>query len=77
MSFGVNKLFKSKKAFKEAVEAGHRLWLTDTSIFADNSIRVQDIAEGQKVGPVVGPDVYRDRRWYATVTRKNGVLKVT
>lgn len=76
MSFGVRG-FKTKTEFRVAVESGAKdVYLSDTSLFADNGKFVSQVEEGERIGPVVGPDVYHNRKWYATVTRKGGKLKV-
>lgn len=58
--------YKTKKDLKASV--GKRLRYVETSLFG---------AEFQENGQfcVVGPDPYRDRRWYATVTMENGLIK--
>jgi hypothetical protein len=57
--------YPTKRALKEA--KGHPLQYTETSIFG---------AEYNPDGTfcVVGPDAYTNRRWYARVTMKNGVI---
>jgi hypothetical protein len=77
MSYGTSQTFPSKKTMKEAVEAGLKFYLFDTSLIGNKgNIRIEDIAEGQSVGPIVGPDVFRNRKWYATIERRNGTLRV-
>jgi hypothetical protein len=61
--------YKTKKDLKAAV--GKRLHYVETSMFGE---------EYKSTGSfcVVGPDAYRDRKWYATVTMKDDVIvKVT
>jgi len=57
--------YKTKKELKNSV--GTPLRYIETSIF------------GKEYTPngkfcVVGPDPYRDRKWYATVTMKDGLI---
>jgi hypothetical protein len=57
--------YATKKALKESV--GKPLRFIETSMFG---------AEFRSNGSltVVGPDPYRDRRWFATVTMVNGLI---
>lgn len=57
--------YKTKKALKASV--GKTLRYVETSIFG---------TEYQDNGTfcVVGPDAYRNRKWYATVTMKDGLI---
>ena len=61
---------KSKKALREALQShpGH-VELDPTSLYdLDSAPRtVDELTEGTTLY-VVGPDPYKDRRWYATVT---------
>lgn len=70
MSWGTTTRYASKKAFREAVaEAGaHVIMVTDTSMF-DNKGTVPVAALVDTSAVIVGPDVHRDRRWYANVKR--------
>lgn len=57
--------YKTKKELKENI--GKPLRYVETSVF------------GQEYKPngmfcVVGPDAYRDRKWYAEVTMKDGLI---
>lgn len=76
MSFGLVEAstIKSKKALKEAVAArgAENISVFDTSMF--NSLGTITLAhlfelQGSRA-VIVGPDVNRDRRWYANVARK-------
>ena len=61
--------YKTKKQLKESV--GQRLRYVETSLFGNEY-------KGDGEYTVVGPDAYRDRRFYATVTTKDGlIVKVT
>lgn len=57
--------YKTKKDLKAAT--GKRLQVVETSMFG-----LEFKADGNNT--VVGPDAYRDRRWYAVVTCKDGVI---
>lgn len=67
----------TKKALREAVAAGLAVIFDSTSPFADGKgCTPSTIPAGTKLS-VVGPDPYRDRKWYATVTvSANGTVKV-
>ncbi len=72
--------FKSKKALKEAVEAGQEVYLTDTSAFNPQGTKAfaEVAANGSRGDVVVGPCAYTDRRWYASVKlKKDGTPTVT
>ena len=75
-AFVGNRRPASKKAFREAVQAdADNCWLEATSVFGDEySGTVADAPSGTY--SVVGPDPYRDRRWYATVTKRDGKVTV-
>lgn len=70
MSWGTATRYASKKALKDAVaELGADMVLvTDTSMF-DNKGTVSIAALVDTSAVIVGPDVHRDRRWYANVKR--------
>ena len=57
--------YKTKKELKESV--GKPLRYVETSMFG---------AEFKKTGDntVVGPDAYNDRKFFATVTTKDGII---
>lgn len=57
--------YPTKKALKEAV--GSPLRFIETSMFGSEYKE-----DGQF--PVVGPDPERDRKWFATVTMKEGLI---
>lgn len=60
---------KTKKELKARI--GKPLRFTETSLFG-----AEYKADGKNT--VVGPDAYRDRKWFATVECKDGVIvKVT
>lgn len=61
--------FKTKKALREAyADDPTQVEFADTSAF--NPRGVLNGAELTPIDVIVGPDPYRDRRWYANV--KNG-----
>jgi hypothetical protein len=70
--YGTDRTFKSKKAFREfvAAEGAENVGVFDTSMFPKNdgskpATTVAELRPNRDM--VVGPDVYSDRRWYATV----------
>lgn len=68
---------KSKKAVKEAVASGFAVYAEATSLHGGEfEGLIYGLPEGEKV-VFVGPDPYRDRRFYGTITKKNGLLRVT
>lgn len=78
MSYGTVTRYQSKKALREAVQehgAGN-IAVFGTSLHGDErASTVADLAGTTAV--IVGPDVERDRRWYANVkVGKDGVVKV-
>ena len=58
--------YPTKKALKESV--GKPLRYVETSMFGEEYKPNGTFA-------VVGPDAYRSRKWYATVTMENGLIK--
>jgi len=58
--------YKTKKALKESI--GKPLRYIETSMFGSEYKENGTFA-------VVGPDPYRNRKWYATVTMENGIIK--
>jgi hypothetical protein len=63
--------FKTKKAFKEAVANDPKSFrLFDTSLFDPEPDHNGETLPIGKRFEVVGPNVYRDRRWYATIEKK-------
>ncbi len=79
VSYGVRG-YKSKKALKEAVaqRGADQIQVFGTSLFGDEQAdNVAQLADNPRA-VIVGPDVYNDRRWYATVkTRKDGTIYVS
>jgi len=57
--------YKTKKELKESI--GKRLQYVETSMFGTE---YRDTG----VMTVVGPDAYKDRKWYATVETKDGII---
>lgn len=77
MSYGTVRMFKSKKALADAVatEGAENVMVFDTSGFGNGGTRsIADLAGTSAV--IVGPDVYRDRRWYANVKIVKSVIVV-
>jgi hypothetical protein len=72
MSYGTQRVYKSKKALREDVAArgAHSVGVFGTSMFGDESCStIEELADsGDAI--IVGPDVYSNRQWYATVSRK-------
>jgi hypothetical protein len=58
--------FKTKKAFREAVEAGKKITVYQPGPFPDNRF--------QGTASVEGPWYPQPHKWYATVTLKDGVV---
>ncbi len=77
MSYGTVRRFTSKKALREAVaeHGADNVMVTDTSAF-DNKGTVPVSALTDTTAVIVGPDVRNDRRWYANVKIKNGVVVI-
>jgi hypothetical protein len=72
---GVFPRFKSKKLLREAVAAGSPVQLEATSMFGNEyDGDLEHAPDGAYY--VVGPDPYRDRKWYATVTVRGGKVSV-
>jgi hypothetical protein len=78
---------KSKKAIKEAIANGGIVVFENTSAFGGQDLTVDGLtgllyeADGTKLAvssPIafVGPDPYRDRRFYGTVEVKGGKVVV-
>jgi hypothetical protein len=80
MSYGTSRTFKSKKALREAVEAegAENVGVFGTSIFGNETAsNVAELADQDASAVIVGPNVYSDRRWYASAVRgKDGKVKV-
>lgn len=76
MSYGVNG-FATKSKLVEAVRLGTKdVYFFDTSMFNPTDYHVSDLPEGKSIN-VVGPDVYHKRNWYATVSKKDGKVRVS
>lgn len=72
MSYGTHERFKSKKALAEAVKqcGAENVGIYGTSAFGNETAKtVADLAH-VRGAVIVGPDVERDRRWYANVAVK-------
>lgn len=67
---------KSKKAVREAVEAGLNVRIEATSWHGNE---YDGSVENMPIGTVsfVGPDPERDRRFYGTITRTTNSVKVS
>lgn len=78
MSYGTTQRFESKKALRDAVTArgADNVTVDDTSLF-DNQGRVTVASLAGTSAVIVGPDVHRDRRWYANVKiKKDGTVVI-
>lgn len=75
MSYGTEGTFASKKKFGEYVAANgaENVFVINTSAFikpSERRVAVASLADSSAV--IVGPDVERDRKWFANVkTKKN------
>ena len=58
--------YPTKKALKESV--GKQLRFVETSMFGSEY-------KDNGTFNVVGPDAHNDRKWYATITMENGLIK--
>lgn len=67
---------KTKKALREAIEADpSSVTLQATSVFGNEyDGPLSRASDGTYY--IVGPDPYRERKWYATIIKSNGTLKV-
>lgn len=78
MSYGTEKVFKTKAALRRAVEAegAGSVRVFGTSLYGDEKAStVEDLAGSSAV--IVGPNVYQERTWYANVKRgKDGTAKI-
>jgi len=75
MSQGVYEKFKSKKAFREAVANKKDATIQATSLFGDEyDGSIYDAPDSNFV--IVGPDVYNNRKWYASVTKKGDSITI-
>jgi hypothetical protein len=81
MSYGTEGTFASKKAFAAYVDANgaDNVYVLDTSMFITPDKRRVTVASlADTSAAIVGPDVERDRRWYANVkTKTNRTTKDT
>jgi hypothetical protein len=57
--------FRTKKALAEAIKAGEDVTFTDTSLTDNAGTVKQSMLHLTDV--VVGPDPYKERRWYANI----------
>jgi len=72
---GIHPRFPSKKALREAVAAGSWVALEATSMFGNEyDGALEDAPEDTYT--VVGPDPYTNRKWYATITKRDGKITV-
>lgn len=79
VNVGVNAPYcATKKALREAVKGDPaRVLVYGTSVFGPQfGGAVSDLPEGTSLS-VVGPDPYNNRRWYATIERRNGRIVVS
>jgi len=63
-NFGTLNMYKTKKALQQDVAAGNPVMVYDTSLFPNNR-GIISITELQPMDVIVGPDPYRNRKWYA------------
>lgn len=61
--------FKTKKALREAVAAGERVFFYDTSAVNNKGIR-SNTDDFVPADVIIGPDPYTARNWYANI--RNG-----
>ena len=72
---GIHPRMATKKALRETVAAGEWVALEATSMFGDEyGGPLDDAPDGTYT--VVGPDPHRDRKWYATITKRDGKITV-
>lgn len=69
------KRFPSKKALREWSAAGHD-WIVEATSWHGNEFDGSILRAPDGTYSIVGPDPYRDRRWYATVTKRDGKVTV-
>lgn len=69
---------KSKKAIKEAVAASPEQVEAEATALIGHEFSgsIVNMPEGEKVA-FVGPDPYRDRKFYGTITKRGGKLVVS
>jgi len=63
---------KTKKALKESINNGEPVFIENPSIFNPRSYCAEDIKEGEKSVVTNHPK----RSFFATIERKNNILKV-
>ena len=68
--------FASKKALREALNAGADVVLEATSMFGNEYGGWLSQYEGNGTFTVVGPDPYTNRKWYATITKTDEKVTV-
>ena len=67
--------FKTKKALKEAVKAGERVYLADPAIINPSSGYIEDILKDQ---PEITCTNHPKRSWFARIYRgKKGEIRVS
>lgn len=65
----------SKKAIKEAVANGHEVYLEATSLFGNEyDGHLRNAPDGEYT--FVGPDPHTSRKFYGTITKRNGKVTV-
>lgn len=74
MSYGTTERFASKKALREAVAArgAANVGVFGTSAFGNENATTVEQLINERGAVIVGPDVERDRRWYANVKLVKG-----
>ena len=75
---GPRRFFRTKKALREALAADPQsAYFEGTSLFGPQFAgTVAELPEGVVLS-AVGPDAYRDRKWYASVERIGDKIKVS
>jgi hypothetical protein len=68
--------FPTKKALREAIQAGSDVALESTSMFGNEYGGWISQHEGDATFTVVGPDPYTSRKWYAQIIKKGDTITV-
>jgi len=72
---GIHPRMASKKALRETVAAGEWVYIEATSVFGNEYDGPLADAPDDTYA-VVGPDPYTNRKWYATITKRDGKVTV-
>lgn len=76
INVGVDPRIKTKKELKARIAAGEEVRFYATSPFDTWAGPADELDENTTL-QVCGPDPYNNRKWYASVTRKKGEVKVS